>query len=183
MKCFIWYYATDSCFLLSFFTIERRKEVICNCKKKFGANPQTPGNHMKMKIMSSCCLLFVAVILGGCATLAMPAVQAAYGAAVVGKAVTGGIMGSESTPGTPTKKQYYLSAGDPYEASLSILKGRDPKAKIDITQGTGHVTSRVGMRGKNRLIRTEFRSGTLYRIVDAKTEEVLEPPKNPAPSP
>jgi len=123
-------------------------------------------------------LLVVAVgMLWGCCGcgLALDAVVAGIGASRTNV--------EEQKTKTMPPQVHELAAGENYDAAAAILLDIDPTAEVGVSSGNGNIVSKIGMRGKNRLIRTEFRSGTLYRIVDAKTEEVLEPPKNPAPSP
>jgi len=123
-------------------------------------------------------LLVVAVgMLWGCCGcgLALDAVVAVIGASRTNV--------EEQKTKTMPPQVPVLAAGENYDAAAAILLDIDPTAEVSVSSGNGNIVSKIRTGGKNRLIRTEFRSGTLYRIVDAKTEEVLEPPKNPAPSP
>ncbi|PIS32482.1 MAG: hypothetical protein COT39_04335 [Parcubacteria group bacterium CG08_land_8_20_14_0_20_48_21] len=123
-------------------------------------------------------LLVVAVgMLWGCCGcgLALDAVVAGIGASRTNV--------EEQKTKTMPPQVHELAAGENYDAAAAILLDIDPTAEVGVSSGNGNIVSKIRTGGKNRLIRTEFRSGTLYRIVDAKTEEVLEPPKNPAPSP
>jgi len=85
-----------------------------------------------------------------------------------------------SVPSPPKRKTYTLTSGDPCTDAIDVLNGRDKHANIKAEEicPEGVAVSTVGIGGKNVRIRSEFRDGKLYRIINAKTGEVIEPPKD-----
>ncbi len=110
-------------------------------------------------------LLFVAGIFlnfTGCTSVAHMALTAAA------KSI------DESAKNRPPAKTYSLDPGDLYPDAIATIQHIDPKAKVNVTDGNGDVVSKVRIRGKNRVVRSEFRDNKLYRIIDAKTGEVYD---------